>query len=630
MELFEQDNIIQFIFEKIFDQKTLDGKELLNVPFNKISEKTFHDEKIHQIINDLTHRPLNKIRQYLSHPVFQEKFLFVKLKKKIHVQILLNNSKKIFDLIEKGYKFDIDAMYLTIINNQFELIKYFSGKLTNKMLSYAVEFGHEDIYFYLIEQGLIANIQIFHKAILGSSLKIIKSINENITLTDKILKTAFQMNKLEVILFLVKDTVENEIKILPDLMHYPILNANIELLENLKMIVPIIFKNKFYFSALLSGSMEMIKYIENKIPNIHNNWVLDTSKTKKGYITLLSEEITYQKNNKKYFSHTMNYAIQSCSIEVIEYIISKDYGITFSNIITAIKTGNVKIVSLILQHYKGKNKCFIYYFGMHSFISNKFAIAKIIYDYHNCRDLLYNTNMTITDYKRETLHLNLIKENSIYISDDIYDIDYLMKYSMFFVPISGFKLNYKLLTTIRLYLELNLDDGIVQIFHQELNKQDLQHVVDSIYLFGDLNKIKKFVTMAPSPHIIMESLCYNQIGKFCYLMQKNMLSEKDILQIYPIITMLADPILDQVTGKFHRNFQKDPKYIFLSGKFQNINNAVIDIRNIRDLLLTDDIEFIKKFNLIEVINDEIIDWAIGADLIEVAIFLKSIINSYAG
>src|SRR5277367_4462405 len=84
----ERDNIIQWIFEKAFDQLTLNGSTLYEIPFKMIQEKTFDNTDLHAIINRLTNRPINIIAAYLKNKTFQQEFLFSKLKKKINMLIL--------------------------------------------------------------------------------------------------------------------------------------------------------------------------------------------------------------------------------------------------------------------------------------------------------------------------------------------------------------------------------------------------------------------------------------------------------------------------------------------------------------------------------------------------------------
>lgn len=592
---YKQDNIIQLVFEKIFDQKTSDGKELLILPFIQIKNKTFNDESVYFIINKLTKRPITDIRQYLTNMAFQEKFLFDKLKRKNKVNIILGYP------IDDLYIIDKSTVELAIINNRLDILKHVTIKLTNDLLLYATEYGYEEIYFYLIDNGLIPNSNIFYKAVIGKSMKIIENINYHIGVSDKILEIAFQENITENILFLVADVDF----ISPNLFSYSIMNNNFDVITQLNDMI--VWHVELYFSALLSASMVMIKLVEDKIPNIHDNYLLDTSKTnKKGLSSMLTDEMIYHKNGKTYFSHTINYAIQSHNIDVIKYIIELGYGISQSNIITAIKTGNVNIVSLILNYYgKTLDHHLIYYFSINSYIPNKFDIVKVLLDYGFS---LNQSDKKIIDYRKSKLHQDLIESSTVYITDNEYDIDYLMKYKIFFTSKAGYKINHELLTKIRICLELSLE------FDSGWDLNDI-HVIDCIYLFGNVNQIKKYLTRTPNSHVIMETLCYNQIGKFCYLIQNNLINRDIIHHLYPIITILNNPILNDIINKFNWNEPYDLKYLLLSGcEIEKPEQYIITENNIKDLLLSENIDLIKKFDLSDLINNDLLSWMYDMDL----------------
>lgn len=620
---FKQDNTIHFVFEKIFNQRTSDSKDLFAVPFQQIREKTFADVNIHTLINKLTNRPINAIQSYLSDMTFLNKFLFARLKKKIYVQILLDEHERFAELIAGGREIDKMGLQLMIINNR-QWYEHFHPELcSNDMLMHAAEFGHEEIYFHLTnEKDLVPNDQIFYRATIGGNINTVKNINVMISVSDKILETAFQMNNTDIILYLVKDAIENEIHVSQNLISYPITNGNIELLNELDKCMVFTYHTELYFAALLSGSIDMLKYLENKMPNIHDGYALDTTKSKKekGFSSLLTEEMIYRRGNKNFFSHTLNYAIQSKSLAIIKYIISLGYGVTASNVITAIKTGDIAAVKMIVEYYGKKlSKYFIYYFGMNSYIPNKFAVAEYILKHIDTSD----TKMSVADYRRETCHLNLIQQLATTVFDDTYDPDYLLKYKIFFSPLAGCKLNDMLLVTVRLYLELDCDDSIAALLNQKLNAMEWQHVIDSIYLFGDLNKIKKFGANKPTWPVIMESLCYNQIGKFCFLLQQNKI-EDCLEKLCPMIIMLNNPILNSVMHKKNVTLPHDLKFKLMSGDHSDAHLCTVDKHNLNDLLFTDDIKLVKKYDLSDLVNEHIIEWAIDADL-DIASYLKSLI-----
>lgn len=639
---YETDNIIQWIFEKIFDQLTLDCKELYVNPFEKIKLRTFDNEKIYKLINKLSNRPLEKIKEYLTNEKFQEKFLFGKIKKKLYVKILLNSSTNDIDnLLRFGYKIDNICLQLIVLNDRIDILKFILQtnseiKLYDELLFYCSEFGYEEMYFYLRDSGLYPNISVFNKAALCNSLNIIKDVNKYIGISDKILSTVFQINNNEIILFIIEETIKNKIKINKNLMAYPILNNNMDLLINLEKQQLIDWHNDLYYSAVLSGSIDMVKYVELKLPDIHKNHSLDISKNKKGKITLLLEDMIYEINKKKYFSHTINYAIQSGSLEMVKYIYSKGYGITISNFITAIKQGTPEILSFLCNKYdKSLPFYLVHYFGINSFVFDKIEKANILFG-SNRLCIEPSHKLLINDYKKESMHIEMISNTANISEDDNIDPDYLMKYYIFFVPTRGFKFNHRLLTKTRIYLELKLENELEKIFLSQLNKNDQQIIIDALYLFGTIDQVKKLYPLLntkdyPNQQIIMEILCYSQINKLCYLFYNGLLTNQIIQNILPVVTMINDDLLNLFFEKI-TNYEPQLKYTLLSGKKSAIEKWLIlhqnyrsyTDQNIKEILILDDIELIKKFNIPYKLLQNLMYWIEESDLLEVHSYLKSL------
>ncbi|MEM3062298.1 MAG: hypothetical protein QW303_01945 [Nitrososphaerota archaeon] len=639
MERFRQDNIIHWIFDKIFDQLTLEGREIYTSPFSSISEKTFYSHFIHELIHKLTMKRVDYVKSYLESRCFQEKFLFDKLKKKIHVYVLLHDLEKVKILVSRGYKIDAEALKLVVLNNYHDLLTYISNgqaiKLDRELLVYCAEFGYDDMYFYLREKGLMPNISIYNKASVGTSVNIVRDVSKYIGISSKILSNAFQTNQTEVILFLINVALEERVKISPNLAAYPILNANFRLMEELENRNLVDWHPELYYAAILSGSMEIIKYVESKLPNIHENGFLDTSRTRKGQNSHLLEDMIYERGGKKYFSHCMNYAVQSRSIEVVKYIYEKGYGITPSNILTAIKQGTMEILKFLLEKYQKKlPSYFIHYFGINSYLANKLEVAKMLVEGGH---LSPNIN-DFSNHKKESIHLRLIMQSNQISEINAADVDYLMKYHIFFVPTKNATINYKLLTTIRLYLHLNIDEELTHIYNSNLNDVDLQLSVDCLFLFGNILQIKKFYPMirsktVPSKQIIMEIMCYYQLNKLCYLVSHNLLNKETIDFLYPVAIALGDPHLISLFGKIAPPMEpeKQLKYILQSGRremvdewLQKHSNIISDKSLAKSLILMDDVDFIKKFNLKNLSMDELVDFAEESDVREVAEYLRKL------
>lgn len=538
-------------------------------------------------------------------------------------------------LVGVGYQTDSKSYPIMIINDQLDILKFFiemGAPISDELLMYCVEFNRESIYFYLRGVGAVPNISVYNRAILGNSLLIITDINNQIGISAKTLEQAFETNNTDIILFLIQEAITSNVNIDSNLIAYPILNKNFDLLNELNKYQIINWHYELYYSALLSGSMEMILFIESKIPNIHDDHILDTSRTQKGRQTsLLLHDMIYQRSNKKYFSHTINYAIQSGSIEIVQWIHSKGYGITVSNIITSIRSGQPQIFEFIINSYANVIPFYIlHYFSMWAYVPNKMIMAKILID---SKLFEFDPIMKISmdTYRKESIHLAMINDMAHSFENIQVDIDYLMSYKSFFVETNGYKLNNKLLIKMRICLELNLDGDLLKIFSASHNDSDNRSIIDSLYLFGTFDQICHFhplINKCPSDIIIGEIICYRQINKLCYLIKNNLLTEQCIDFIHSVIITLDDPSLNMLIPTL-TNKEPDIKNILLSGNKLLIDKWITEHQNdkhdymtndiIKILLLTEDLELINKF---DIRGDSLIEWAYNEDLLEVCSHLK--------
>lgn len=640
----KNDNIIKWIFDKIFNQLTDKGAEIYITPFDRIKEKTFQNIIIYQIIRQLTYYDIDRIKFHLLNEKFQEKILFEKMKKKINVQILLNNIDSMKNLMENGYQIDDKSIQLCVLNNRMDmlklLLKEYQPKLRHELLIYCVENGYEEMYLFLKKHGLVPNISILHKSMYGNSLVIVKDITQYIAISRKILETAFQTNNTEIILYLLEDAIYEKIKIDNNWITYPILNNNLKLLMELEYKSLVDWHVELYYSAILSGSMAMIKYIELKLPDIHHGLILDTTKTKKGYNNLLLDDMIYYHEGKKYFSKCINYAVQSGEMEIVEYIYSKGYGISSANFLTAMKQGNLLIIDFLAKHYN-KELPFYYinYFGPHSFFADKLNKAKILIEHGLLKLNIDTCKLSCDDYRKETTHIEMIKQNLQLLQDTIDDIDYLMNYQLFFVTDPGNKLNYRLISTLKICLQLDLQEELKILIGKGIRNSDKQIAIDCLFLYGNIQQIKIFhplisliELMVPSIPIVMELVCYCQINKLCYLYSCNLLSKQIIDTLYPLSIMLSNPYLDSLFSKVNKQSQNmELKFVLLSGDKDALNRWInsnpqfntYDISKdiFKTLLLLEDVELIKKFHIPKKFIEELIEWCDQSDLLEIKRYL---------
>src|SRR5581483_6499018 len=140
------DNVIEWSFDKIFNQLTMDGAELSSVPFDIVREKVFC-HTIYQILANLTNRSVDRIDSYLTNINFVERFLFKKMGKMLYVKIVLDDFAAMVELIDAGCQIDNKCLQLIVLNNRMKTITYLVDtigiKLDNSLLIPCSRFGHE-------------------------------------------------------------------------------------------------------------------------------------------------------------------------------------------------------------------------------------------------------------------------------------------------------------------------------------------------------------------------------------------------------------------------------------------------------------------------------------------------------
>lgn len=643
-------NIIQWVFEKIFDQLTFNSKDLLKISFDKIKSRTFDNHVVQQTICNLTTKPTGSIYKYLKNEKFQSDFLFGKLRNRLLVAIIMNDSISVEKIISSDCKMTNDCYLMAAINGYLPILKLlvekFRPKLDSSILMHSLE--HSTVYFYLRSLGIVPNISVFNQASLGSNLEIITDINEIIGISDLIMKNVFQANCTEIMLYLIPFALKSNIN-LKNLAAYAILNSNYEVLELMEKEKIFEWHRDLYYSALLSGSISMVTYVESKMPNIHNNFVLDMTKSnKKGYSNILLDDMIYESNRKKYFSHTMNYAVQSNSVEILDHICSKGYGITLSNIMTCIKQSRVEILEYLLKHFHQKlPDYFMLYFGISSYIPDKLSKIKLLLKNNSIDILSDNNKLSIDDHRKKNTHLQMINQNSI-IDENITDIDYLMKYRMFFIPPTGFKLNSDLITRTKILLEINQTFALEKIFSSEKNFVNKQLLLDVLFLFGNITQIKKFypiilqdlsedINIEPSSQIIMEIMCYCQIPKLQYLLHNNLLKTSTIKSILPLEQILADKTISKLFQTYfgsnlcpNLSSNSSLVYVLKSGKISlveewikaNSPDKMIDIKICKEIIDTGNLSIVEKFSYDQILIPDLIERAHEQNLVEIKNYLK--------
>lgn len=596
---------IEWIFEKIFRQVTMDGTELYQSSFESISKKTFENDHIHCLISQLTMNHVDIIKTIILSDTFRQFILFSITKNKLHVSIILSLNHETMELIERGYKICDDCSKLIVVNNNVSLFCSYQWKMHRELLSLV---PNESFYFLLRNKNdlLIPNESIYIKLVSSESVKIVEDVSKEVSLSDKVIAKAFESNSNDVITFIIGQAELEHTKISPNMITYPILNSNYKIIEFMEIKGLFQWHDELFFSALLSGSMEMIHFVEQKLSLDHSSKSLDTSKSgRKGQRSLLLDDMIYRIDGKSFFSHTMNYAIQSNSIEVVKYIHGLGYGITPSNIITAIKQADIDIIEYLCSVATCQLGPFVLsYFGTRTNISDKLNKMHVL-----LKNELVNLNhKNVSDYQRDSTHQSLNNE-IVLSSKGSNDDDFLLKRWMFFGS------DNKNVVLVRYHLFHDHHNDLIDIFSKQKNKIPLSN---ALFLFGSFSQIKTYfdhVNVAPDIIVIMEIACYGDLKKICFLIQKNMISLEARLSLRQLAVALDDDSLKRIVGCLN-----DERTILLSKNIDVIgsieNKTITDLSDAKVLLSMDNYDLTKKFDFSGLNKDVLMEWCCDNNYID--------------
>ena len=529
------DYLIEWMFEKIFDAH-FKQDDMWQMPFDRIHHKLFNNHVIHEMIATLTKRPIDTVRLYLQNLSYIERFLKERLNSD-EIKIILNETISDEVVTER-------MIHIALVNNRMHmidgLIDRYEKKLNANFLMYTAELSLEDMYFLIRKKGVDPNISVLRRAVSGISVRIIEDCLSIVAPTHEIIEIAFQHNNSDILKILIDDCEKSSLKISNNMTAYVLANGNYEILNIMDERGLVNWHIDLYYSAILSGSEEMIQFVEMKIPTIHCNHQLDLSNSKKGRRSHLLDDIIYKIKDKNYFAHTMNYAVQSGSLKTVKYIRSLGYGIALTNIISAVSRGYVDILEFLLNDYHRDLPFYlIHYLGITHYNPNKVKIAEVLYKKTN---IFSQAPSSIKDYQMEKIHLDIIHDKK-QINEDTIDTDYIMKHDMYFNLTKP--IHYRIVNKISILLRLGADI-------QEIIKMYSDHaslVADVIYLFGDFQKAKS-LSAFPNIRVVAELFCRFEINKLLLLKNQTYdlnerkslrdvvvsLNDKNLTRVYEIIT----------------------------------------------------------------------------------------------
>ena len=576
-------NSIEWIFEKMFDRIV----DITETPYLTFSSETWDNDSVIDHICSLTKLDHISVKNYLSDPSYRYRFCYQKTGDRLLASIMINDQVLFRDLVNT-YQPNYFHLEQAVLHNRLDICKEMKIEPKADLLMIAASYGYTDIYFWLRGLNLTPNLSVYLKAVRGH-VEIVKDIDKIIAPNHKVLETAFEHCDTEVVRYLSSN------KIKPKLYHYVIYQRHTDLF-------PREWERDHYYSAILSGDLDIVRLAEQKLPNIHTDLFLDQSKTNKGKTNILMNEMTYRNGSNILFSHCINYATQSKSLDMVKYIHNLGYGITLSNIITAIRQSIPLILSYLLLNYHNIIPIYIiHYLSLDSFIQYKQEKIRLILPYVDL-----DQKLSLMMRKRERAHLQLISNSSVSSEIAFADRDYLLNYSSLFEQ-------YDKREIARLYLLI--------IDNRKTDSSDKQLLTDLLYLFGNLSQIREYeLNISPSIPIIMELISYRSLGKLCHLFKRDLLPSSQ--QLTAVVAMLSDT---RITDLFKKNNNYEPKllHILLSRDRDQIIDHITTIKTKEEVRAAArlDLDLVKMFEVCEEMREYMRSYALKKDLKELYQYL---------
>lgn len=631
-------NVISALFDKIFRRIFNIGKniELEYIPYKDLLDKAFMNESVHKIISSVSLLPEIFVREYISDKKFIREYLFDKMKKKRQINIMMDE----FNYDDAYEKYHINYIKIALINNHKSLVKFLIDKVMNnavcpislptpnhlfscemgtdllklnreeciKLMMLAVEYSDSEIYIDLLKLfdsiGIVIepNIHVYNKAIIYANFDVVKMIDDAVSPSPKTLEYSFSSYHDENIMFMIEKSEEENLTIRSEWFTDLIKNEKIELLEKIRSKLKIettFWKPEHYYAAILSGNMNVVKYMEGIMnSNLHSSRILDSSKNKRGKRSILMDEMKYLYEGKTYFSHTMNYAVLSNSLQMVKYFKKIGYGITLSNIINSIKKSNDQILTYLIECFQPFSlpDYLIAYFSFNSFSLNKIYMGKILYD-SGFKFFNQKSSRNLKSYKNQSIHSEIISNEKVLLIEPKYDIDYVLDYDKLFSPYKN-KTNENiyintLITKLRLSIQLNLD--IMDLISNIYDMTEKQLIVDIVFLFGRkcyIDEVLSSLKIYPSIQIIIEVICYGRIDKINSIIDYIIHNREIFEEVKKVAIIMQNELLFKVLNIQIENILEDSSY----------DNQVIESRN-KNLI----IKFLQKRNMENMSDDQIIN-----------------------
>lgn len=527
------------------------------IPITKIINKTFKSYAVSNKIMEITKKNINQVNKCLLDNKIQQYLLSIWYSNRLHYAIITNNMQLVFDCVNtNNYQIDTVTLMYAVINDRYEIINYLLSipntekNITISMLNKCIEYGYISMYD-LLKNFINSTSLVLTKITKKTPIEIYEQLINKYSFDKKSILHICEYGTHEMIKMAITTILEDDIKFPSEAIWYIILSKNLLIVKYCFLMLENIceFNIDCYYAALLSGDKNIIEFIEGILQIKHLDERLDEYNSN---IQKNPFDVTYMRNNKKYISHCMNYAVQSGNINIVEYIYQKGYGISISNIINSIYEKNVNILSFLVTKYnKILPQYVLVYFSITNAIYRKIDKLNILVD-NNKIDIKPHVNLTMHDYEKIKYHKEEMLNRKIK-KHNIYDTDCVLKYYSYYNE-DVLTAHDILITKLRYYIIHNMKDRIAEIIiNAKLNYVTITTtfmLYSTNVSFGPLAEFlcsTKILTIKTD--VVNELLYQKQLYKICWFLAKNILTTDVMYGLKQLAWILNDNDIYTILNK---------------------------------------------------------------------------------
>ena len=345
-------------FYDIYDRLTQSGRALNELPLKQILTRTHYHPAVHEAVALATRVPPVEVREQLISREFIREVVRWYADCRLYSHIILNEGEEAEAILSTADPEWIgsspweECVRLTILHDSSTVLPllHLPASVTHRDQMYL----HRAEGCLRIWDGPEGELSTLRAAVEGGWPEVVERLVDRVTPTREIWKLALTGGHPRICQHLLPWRLGLPDELAEDEWNLIYSTGDLDLVyavtgnQPTKRIPP----RTTYYSAVLSGNVRLASLFQTYYPDLHHDLQMDAGRTGTGRDSLLLADSTYSlpgRSEIRRFGHVVNYAVQSLSLFMVQYVLSKGYGITTSNILTAYRQSTWPILRHLLS-----------------------------------------------------------------------------------------------------------------------------------------------------------------------------------------------------------------------------------------------------------------------------------------